>query len=152
MPTLGKFIKRRRIELGLTQEALAAEVGDGVRQSEISRLESDRIVLPRRERLERLALALDVPLGELLARSGWTGADDGVAEVLISSSAVIVTSEPPITTDHPASVIDMLNQVKSLVEQVEQMIESPETPLVDVSKNGDSPQESVSQQVAEPLA
>ncbi len=76
MPTLGKFIRRRREELGLTQESLAELVGDGVRQAEISRLENDRIVLPRRQRLEQIAAALDVPIGILLARSGWVGAEE----------------------------------------------------------------------------
>lgn len=75
MPTLGKFIQRRRAELGMTQEQLAELVGDGVRQAEISRLEHDRVTLPRRQRLEQIARALDVPIGELLARSGWLGAE-----------------------------------------------------------------------------
>jgi transcriptional regulator with XRE-family HTH domain len=51
-------------------------VGEGVRQAEISRLENDRIVLPRRQRLEQIAAALDVPIGVLLARSGWVGAEE----------------------------------------------------------------------------
>ena len=38
MPTLGAFIRRRRLELGLTQETLAEMIGGGVRQAEISRL------------------------------------------------------------------------------------------------------------------
>lgn len=74
---LGVAIKARRIELGWTQEELAERIsagGEYVRQSEISRIENGRIALPRRERLERLAIALDLPLGELLARSGWAGA------------------------------------------------------------------------------
>jgi len=69
------MVQRRRLELGLTQEQLAERVGDGARQAEISRLEHDRIGLPRRHRLERLAAALDLSLGELLAGSGWAGAD-----------------------------------------------------------------------------
>jgi transcriptional regulator with XRE-family HTH domain len=74
--SLGRLIRQRRIELGLTQEELAERVGDGVRQAEISRLERDRVTLPRRGRLEQIAQALDVPMGELLARSGWVGAQD----------------------------------------------------------------------------
>lgn len=76
--SLGQIIRKRRLELGWTQEQLAERISvddEYVRQSEISRIESGRIGLPRRERLERIATALDVPLGELLARSGWTGAD-----------------------------------------------------------------------------
>src|SRR5687767_2142637 len=76
-PALGAVIKARRIELGWTQETLAARIsadGEYVRQSEISRIESGKIALPRRERLERIALTLELPLGELLARSGWSGA------------------------------------------------------------------------------
>ena len=80
MPTLGKFIQRRRVELGLTQEQLADRIGIGVRQSEVSRLEHDRISLPRRQRLEQIALALDVSLGELLARSGWAEAEQEFSE------------------------------------------------------------------------
>jgi transcriptional regulator with XRE-family HTH domain len=76
--TLGKAIRERRIELGMTQEELAAQIGEGVRQSEVSRLERDRIVLPRRERLVRIAAALQMPVGELLVRSGWTGAQEAV--------------------------------------------------------------------------
>ncbi len=68
-------------------------MGDGVRQAEISRLERDRVTLPRRQRLEQIARALDVPIGELLVRSGWAGAgqidetaspDDAYADVLRS--------------------------------------------------------------------
>src|SRR5688572_25380151 len=74
-PTLGQVIRTRRLELGLTQEELAERIGEGIRQAEVSRLEHDRVVLPRRARLERIASALDIPPGELLARSGWAGAD-----------------------------------------------------------------------------
>jgi transcriptional regulator with XRE-family HTH domain len=78
--TLGRVIRQRRIEMGLTQEALAALVGDGVGQAEISRLEHDRIALPRRARLEQIAQALGLPLGTLLARSGWAGAEEELAQ------------------------------------------------------------------------
>jgi transcriptional regulator with XRE-family HTH domain len=69
------MVRRRRLELELTQEELAERIGAGTRQAEISRLEHDRIGLPRRARLERIATALDLSLGDLLAGSGWAGAD-----------------------------------------------------------------------------
>ena len=80
-PTLGATIRARRIELGWSQEELAERISgpDGlVRQSEISRLELDKVGLPRRARLERIAAALGLPLGELLVRSGWNAADAAV--------------------------------------------------------------------------
>ncbi|MDQ3654733.1 MAG: helix-turn-helix domain-containing protein, partial [Chloroflexota bacterium] len=69
--TLGQFIRGTRLAMGLTQEELANRVGAGVRQSDISRLEKDMIEFPRRERLEAIAAALDVTLGDLLIATGW---------------------------------------------------------------------------------
>lgn len=72
--TLGDMIRARRAELGLTQEALARRIGDGVCQADVPRLERGRVTLPRRRRLERIAAALELSPGELLAHSGWSGA------------------------------------------------------------------------------
>jgi transcriptional regulator with XRE-family HTH domain len=88
-PTLGSAIRTRRVELGLSQETLAARViacGDrAFRQSDVSRLERNRVQFPHRPRMQCLAAALELSLGELLARAGWVGADavfgtDGVAQ------------------------------------------------------------------------
>ena len=95
-PTLGATIRARRIELGWSQEELAERISgqDGfVRQSEISRLELDKVGLPRRARLERIATALGLPLGELLVRSGWSGAD---AAVLPPKDAAASEPERPL--------------------------------------------------------
>lgn len=77
--SLGTAILQRRMELGLTQTALAERVatcGDwGFRQSDISRLERGIVTLPHYPRMRSLAAALEVPVGELLAKSGWTGAE-----------------------------------------------------------------------------
>lgn len=76
--SLGDLVRRRCQELGFTQEELASRSSTDdeiVRQSDISRIERGQIQLPRRSRLERIATALDLPLGELLALSGWAGAD-----------------------------------------------------------------------------
>ena len=116
------------MELGLTQEALAERIGEGVRQADVSRLENDRIMLPRRDRLERLAEALDVPLGVLLARSGWAGADEGMAAALIAATPVTALSLPGVAADQVPAAVEILNQVKVLVEQVEAMIDVPAEP------------------------
>jgi transcriptional regulator with XRE-family HTH domain len=77
--SLGATIKRRRQELGWSQEDFAARVasrGDwAFRQSDVSRLERGKVLLPHRERLTQIAAVLELPLGELLAQSGWAGAD-----------------------------------------------------------------------------
>ncbi len=69
--TLGQFIRANRLAMGLTQEQLADRVGDNVRQSDISRLEKDGVEFPRRERLDAIATALGVTLGDLLISTGW---------------------------------------------------------------------------------
>lgn len=81
--TLGQFIRGQRMALGLTQEQLAERVGDGFRQAEISRLENDRVEFPRRERLEAIADALDVTLGDLLIATGWLDVEH--AEVIANT-------------------------------------------------------------------
>jgi len=62
----------------MTQEELAELVsadGEYLRQSDISRLERGDVTLPRWPRLKRIADALALTPGELLARSGWKGAE-----------------------------------------------------------------------------
>lgn len=81
--TLGQFIRGQRMALGLTQEQLAERMGEGFRQAEISRLEHDRIEFPRRERLEAIAGALDVTLGDLLIATGWLDVEH--AEVIANT-------------------------------------------------------------------
>jgi transcriptional regulator with XRE-family HTH domain len=76
--TLGDLIRLRRLQLGWTQEDLVDKVierGGQLRQADVSRLESGKVALPRRERLEMLAGALDLSIQDLLASSGWVGFD-----------------------------------------------------------------------------
>ena len=135
MSTLGQVIRARRIEMDLTQEELAERIGGSVRQAEISRLEHDRIVLPRRDRLEAIAQALDLPLGRLLASSGWTGAEGELPPFEGPENS-------NMTLDLDAEAIpvvkDMLNQVKVLVEQVEALVDpSDGVEPNDVNRSGE---------------
>lgn len=93
--TLGEVIRARRVEMGLTQEELAERIGAGCRQAEISRLERGKVGLPRRARLERIAAALGLPMGELLSRSGWAGADAALGRV----------AERPPPDDRPSDAV-----------------------------------------------
>lgn len=100
--TLGQLMQRRRFKLGLTQEQVAERIGNGVRQSDISRMERNHVVLPRRFRMEQIAHALEIPLGELLVKSGWAGAegldddtvpaDEAVEDQLRSDNGVLQTA------------------------------------------------------------
>ena len=45
------------------------------RQSDVSRLERGVVAFPRCKHLLRLAAVLGMPLGEVLARAGWEGAE-----------------------------------------------------------------------------
>jgi len=135
--TLGRVIRQRRIEMGLTQEALAELVGDGVGQAEISRLERDRVVLPRRARLEQIAQALGLSLGTLLARSGWAGAEDELGaspspapSPTVTTRADIAAEPDPASTLHEemALLSDARDRARDVVRRTETMIrESQDT-------------------------
>ena len=72
--SLGRFIRERRIELGLTQEELGDRLDPPLSQAAISAMEIRRIGLPPPTRIRQLAAALEVDPVTLLAESGWTGA------------------------------------------------------------------------------
>lgn len=129
--TLGQTIRRRRLELGWTQEELATRTcaeGDPCHQSDISRIERDRVALPRRARLARISAALDVPLGELLARSGWAGADaafgppnEGTAAVIEDRPVAPVPPPPnaPGARPRPATVAG--ERLRAAIAQSEEL-------------------------------
>ena len=89
--TLGEAVKARRLELGWSQEELAHRMIDHgdltFRQSDVSRLERGKVVLPHRERLEHIATVLGLSLGELLARSGWSGWCEWSVEAIVPADA-----------------------------------------------------------------
>jgi len=118
MATLGETIRARREELGLTQEQVANRIGESVRQAEISRLEHDHVTLPRRERLEQLAAALDLELGVLLARSGWVGADRAILPAGRDAAA------PP-----PGDLEDVLEKAKEVVVHLQDLVDAAEATL-----------------------
>jgi transcriptional regulator with XRE-family HTH domain len=68
---LGSYIRQRRKHLGLTQEKLAEQIGEGCRMSDISRLECGHIRTLNLSMMESLAAALDISLETLpIARGG----------------------------------------------------------------------------------
>lgn len=106
--SLADAVRRRRRELGLTQEQLAERIsadGEYVRQSEISRIERGQVTLPRRERLERLARALEMTLGELLECSGWNGAAERFDEPPPPAVAAPAVPAPAPAPPRPRPVL-----------------------------------------------
>lgn len=76
--SLGSTVRNRRKELGMSQEDLALRIcnqGHPIRQTEVSRIELDKVTLPNRHRMEAIAAALELSLGTLLSMSGWSEAD-----------------------------------------------------------------------------
>ncbi len=125
--TLGQFIRGTRLAMGLTQEDLAERVGDGVRQSDISRLEQDRIEFPRRERLEAIAAALDVTLGDLLISTGWLEIEH--AE-LIARARRDEDIDPHVLHDAMA----VLSAAKEMVSQTADLLVKAEGHVASVMK------------------
>jgi transcriptional regulator with XRE-family HTH domain len=123
--TLGQVIRSRRIALGLTQEELAERIGDGVRQAEVSRLERGRVTLPRRQRLAHIADALNMPVGELLASSGWAGAGEALrspGDVLPESRRTSPPTLEPVSGT--AALRDAIAQSRALQEQTTRLLET----------------------------
>ncbi len=130
--TLGSFIRDRRVELGLTQEALAERVGDTVRQAEISRLENDKVTLPRRERLEGIAAALDLSIGDLLVATGWL-TEEHLAVLPGGLSANGHADGTPATagSDEPlGQAEESLAEAREMVAQTAEKLEEAEQALV----------------------
>jgi transcriptional regulator with XRE-family HTH domain len=101
--TLGETIKARRLKLSWSQEELAHRMIDHgdmtFRQSDVSRLERGKVGLPRRERLEHMAAVLGLSLGELLARSGWSGWRDRSTEETAPADAEVPADAPVLVLD-----------------------------------------------------
>ena len=121
MPTsssLGQYISERRRDLGLTQEQLAERVDENVRQSDISRLERDKVTLPRRDRLGLLADALEVSLGDLLVRSGWMTTGDGMDQNLeqdAADQAAATVTPAVLTVDDVRTLVQVIETTRALV-------------------------------------
>jgi transcriptional regulator with XRE-family HTH domain len=123
--TLGDAIRTRRRELGWSQEDLAQRIAahgdEAFRQSDVSRLERGKVTLPRRERLEHIAAVLELSLGELLARSGWTGATSAFAaerfpnadghETRLDRMPTDVSPLPRSQADEPPAISRHLRQL-----------------------------------------
>jgi len=134
--TLGTLIRERRQDLGLTQEELAERIGESMRQAEISRLEHDRISLPRRDRLESIAAALEVSLGELLVRTGWMTEGDALATAMLHQQGAEATVPEALDTgvmelqtmvEEAAQTLAQTQELIATIRRSLSVIQSPES-------------------------
>jgi len=120
---LGQFIRANRLAMGMTQEELAHRVGDNVRQSDISRLENDGVDFPRRERLDAIAVALGVKLGDLLISTGWLEIEHAAAIEQIKDDE---QSDPDVLDDAMA----VLSAAKEMVAETAHLLVKAEGHVV----------------------
>ena len=118
MAMVGPVVRARRIALGLTQADLAAQIGDGVRQTDISRIESGVVDPPRGVSLERLAAVLGLACDELHAGPGWVNADRRVSPD--------GSKDRPTSTTGPEKVIgaESLDEALALARGLVQTLEA----------------------------
>lgn len=133
-PSLGQVIRARRIALGMSQEALAARVSDlgsEINQADISRIELGKVDLPRRRRLEHLAAALELSLGELLEASGWVGAGErfgaDATMMMKPGTAPVATAKPSVDgsyreVDSSHTTIDAIVRLRTAVTRAHEPI------------------------------
>ncbi len=129
--TLGALIRERREALGLTQEQLAGRVGEGIRQSEISRLEHDRVSLPRRERLEQIANGLDLSIGDLLVLTGWMDDEHRRSLEDGATPAHILDGDASVSQEVLAAAVGALEAAKLMVIETAGLLDQAERKLAE---------------------
>ena len=134
---LGAFIRERRQALELTQEQLAERIGETTNQAEISRLERGHIQLPRRERLDAIARALDVSLGELLVRSGWMDAGDDLTLAIAESPANGWTVEDldDLSSTRMVALVETIASAEARVAEAKTALETAQAALTTVMQS-----------------
>lgn len=116
---LGRLIRARRREMGLTQEEFAELLGEEMRQSEISRLERGHVSQPRPERLQRIAEVLDIPVGELLLQTAWAEQEpDEAVPAHAESGAALSTPAQRSPMD------EAMESAQATIKQTRRILES----------------------------
>jgi transcriptional regulator with XRE-family HTH domain len=119
LPTIGDVIRAWRIFHGLSSTELSEKAG--VRSQYLSEIEHNRTANPKQEKLEKLAVALEVPLQDILGRRlplEKAEVDDGQAkegEKQATSTPISIMANPSLAlTD---SLLDAAwEQIEALIE------------------------------------
>lgn len=152
--SLGEAIRLRRLELGMSQEELAEQIGPDVRQSDVSRLERGKILFPRLERLNQIATALGLSVGSLLIEAGWFTDEEQyrIAHIVKRSTnvseSIVIADDEPVSLEAMASIlrdggyqVDTSYDLPSLLETIQQT--SPGLVIADIALPGLRPEELV---------
>jgi transcriptional regulator with XRE-family HTH domain len=107
--TLGQLIRDRRRQEGMSQEAFAKLLGEGVRQSDESHLESGFVRQPRPDRLQQIATVLDLPVGKLLMLTPGGNPELNSVGPLRCSSTENPLHTPQATVDVAKRTVDSGN-------------------------------------------
>ena len=119
----GDYLRKRRADLGLSQEDVANLIGGTASQAEVSRLERGMVAMPRRSRMEELAAALDVTLGDLLVNSGWfTREEAESADELAASGGTSVQLDVPAILSELAALQASLQMTLNRLNTLEQLV------------------------------
>ena len=109
---LGALIRRRRVQLGLTQHELAARISLGITGADVAVMEDDAEAHPRLDWVERIAAALELAPEALLREAGlaplWpVGAEPALVRSrmqILPPADARVADEPPFARLHAAII------------------------------------------------
>lgn len=154
--SLGEAIRLRRLELGMSQEELAEQIGPDVRQSDVSRLERGKILYPRLERLNQIASALGMSIGALLTEAGWFTGDESARLVptdrreSADEVPIVIADDEPVSLDAIAAILSdngyqatTAYDLESLMAAIDQT--SPGMVFVDIALPGLQPEALIEQ-------
>lgn len=113
--TIGKKIKELRLSKGMTLEELGNRVGVG--KSTVRKWETGEIANMRRDKIQKLADALDIPVGKLM---GWPNSDKKTkASLGVSAGMIPVLSEIPCGTSTKvyANITDDVVEIEESLAQ-----------------------------------
>lgn len=99
--TLGELIRRRRLELGLTQKEVEARSGGFLSQNYISQVERGEVERPAFDRLEAFAAILQLSVNDVKIAAGYPvvtvlkeGTDAGSVSASETARVTVVPVEP----------------------------------------------------------
>lgn len=127
----GKLIAERRKDLDMTQDELAQRVGWS--QERISTIERGRYGLPSLPSLARLAVAVDLPLGEVLEAAGFPSSPTVEMEAQSNPAALLYALQRILEVDG-TDMHEVFNQTCTILGEALQ-VEKVDAFLLEAATN-----------------